>query len=137
MLGVLIAVWLPMVAVVALVTMPFDRGRYAAGWLFRRLTVVHQRLNPMWHFRVVGELPPDPRRPYVVVANHESFVDILLDLPPALGDEVAGQGPVLQVPGRGLADAHGRRHPARARRPRQRHGGDGAMPRTGSMPTCR
>jgi 1-acyl-sn-glycerol-3-phosphate acyltransferase len=23
-------------------------------------------------------MPPDPRRPYVVVANHESFVDILL-----------------------------------------------------------
>jgi len=77
-LGVVIALWLPMVAVVALVTRPFDRGRYAAGWLFRRLAVVHQRLNPLWHFRVVGELPPDPRRPYVVVANHESFVDILL-----------------------------------------------------------
>jgi len=77
-LGVVIAVWLPMVAVVTLVTKPFDRGRYAAGWLFRRLAVVHQTLNPLWRFRVVGELPPDPRRPYVVVANHESFVDILL-----------------------------------------------------------
>jgi 1-acyl-sn-glycerol-3-phosphate acyltransferase len=77
-LGVLLAIWLPLVAVVRLVTMPFDRGRYAAGWLFRRLAVVHQRLNPLWRFRAVGELPPDPRRPYVVVANHESFVDILL-----------------------------------------------------------
>jgi 1-acyl-sn-glycerol-3-phosphate acyltransferase len=77
-LGVVMVVWVPMVAAVALVTGPFDRGRYAAGWLFRRLAVVHQRLNPLWRFRVVGELPPDPRLPYVVVANHESFVDILL-----------------------------------------------------------
>jgi 1-acyl-sn-glycerol-3-phosphate acyltransferase len=77
-LAVVLVLWLPMVAVVRLVTMPFDPGRYAAGWLFRRLAVVHQTLNPMWRFRVRGELPPDPRRPYVVVANHESFVDILL-----------------------------------------------------------
>lgn len=77
-LGVVVVVWLPMVAVVRVVTMPFDPGRYAAGWLFRRLAVVHQKLNPLWTFRVRGELPPDPRRPYVVVANHESFVDILL-----------------------------------------------------------
>jgi len=77
-LGVVVILWLPMVALVRLVTMPFDPGRYAAGWLFRRLAVVHQRLNPLWTFRVVGDLPDDPRRPYVVVANHESFVDILL-----------------------------------------------------------
>lgn len=77
-LGVVIIVWLPMVAIVRLVTAPFDKGRYAAGWLFRRLTVVHQVLNPLWKFRTHGTLPPDPRRPYVVVSNHESFVDILL-----------------------------------------------------------
>ncbi len=77
-LGVLVALWLPMMAIVRLVTMPFDPGRYAAGWLFRRLAVVHAWFTPLWRFRVVGQLPPDPRRPYVVVANHESFVDILL-----------------------------------------------------------
>lgn len=77
-LGVVVIVWFPMVAIVRVVTAPFDRGAYAAGYLFRKLTVVHQRLTPLWRFRVVGEVPPDPRRPYVVVANHESFVDILL-----------------------------------------------------------
>ena len=77
-LGVVIIVWTPMVAVVRLVTMPFDRGAYAAGYLFRKLTVVHQRLTPLWQFRTSGELPDDMRRPYVVVSNHESFVDILL-----------------------------------------------------------
>lgn len=78
MIGVLVIVWTPMVAIVRLVTAPFDRGAYAAGYLFRKLAVAHQRLTPLWTFRVEGEVPDDPRRPYVVVANHESFVDILL-----------------------------------------------------------
>lgn len=77
-IGVLVIVWTPMVAVVRLVTAPFDRGAYAAGYLFRKLAVAHQRLTPLWTFRVDGAVPDDPRRPYVVVANHESFVDILL-----------------------------------------------------------
>jgi 1-acyl-sn-glycerol-3-phosphate acyltransferase len=77
-LGVLLIVWVPLVGVVWLFTVPFDRGRYAPGWLWRRIAVVHQVLNPLWRFRTHGQLPPDPRRPYVVVANHESFVDILL-----------------------------------------------------------
>ena len=77
-LGVLVVVWLPLVAAVRLVTAPFDPGRYAAGLLFRKLAVVHEKLTPLWHFTVTGDVPDDPRRPYVVVANHESFVDILL-----------------------------------------------------------
>lgn len=76
--GVLLIIWVPLVGIVRLVTAPFDKGRYAAGFLFRKFAVVHQMLNPLWHFDVVGEPPADPRRPYVVVANHESFVDILL-----------------------------------------------------------
>ena len=77
-LGVLVIVFTPMVAITRLVTAPFDPGRYHAGYLFRRLTVIHQQLNPLWSFSVSGEIPTDPRHPYVFVANHESFVDILL-----------------------------------------------------------
>src|SRR6478735_3202764 len=53
-LGVVVIVWVPMVAIVWLVTAPFDKGRYAAGYLFRKLTVVHQWLNPLWRFRTSG-----------------------------------------------------------------------------------
>jgi 1-acyl-sn-glycerol-3-phosphate acyltransferase len=77
-LAVVVVVWVPMVAVVRLVTAPFDKGHYAAGYLFRRLTVVHQLLNPLWRFRTSGVKIADPRRPYIVVANHQSFVDMLL-----------------------------------------------------------
>jgi 1-acyl-sn-glycerol-3-phosphate acyltransferase len=77
-LAVVVIVMLPIVAVIRVVTAPFDSGRYHAGLAFRKVAVIHQELNPLWRFRVTGNVPIDPRRPYVVVANHESFVDILL-----------------------------------------------------------
>lgn len=71
-------VWLPLLALLRLVTWPFDKGRYWAGYLFRQVAVITSTLNPLWRFKVSGIMPADPRRPYVVVSNHESFVDILL-----------------------------------------------------------
>lgn len=71
-------IWLPLMAITRLVTAPFDKGRYWVGYLFRQIGVVTATLNPLWRFRVTGTMPKDPRRPYVVVSNHESFVDILL-----------------------------------------------------------
>jgi len=68
----------PIVALVRLVTWPFDPGAYAAGYTFRKVVVPITTLNPLWRFRTSGELPDDMRRPFVVVANHESFVDMLL-----------------------------------------------------------
>lgn len=76
--GVSVILWLPMVAVVRLVTIPFDRGAYAAGYLFRKVVMPNAVLNPLWKFKTSGELPADMRHPYVVVANHESFVDMVL-----------------------------------------------------------
>ncbi len=77
-LGVLVLAFTPIVAIIRLVTMPFDKGAYAAGYVFRKLTPIHSALNPLWKFSTSGTLPADMRRPYVAVANHESFVDILL-----------------------------------------------------------
>ncbi len=76
--GLLAILWLPLMAIVRVITAPFDKGRYWTGYLFRKLPVVHQHINPLWTFRVSGQIPADPRRPYIVVSNHESFVDILL-----------------------------------------------------------
>jgi len=66
------------VSLVWLCTAPFDPGRYAAGRAFRHLAVLGTWLNPFWHFRTTGVAVADPRRPYVVVANHESYADIFL-----------------------------------------------------------
>ncbi len=77
-LVVCVLLWLPLMLAIWLVTAPFDRGRYAVGYFFRKIAVVEAALNPLWRFRCTGAMPADPRRPYVVVSNHESFVDILL-----------------------------------------------------------
>lgn len=77
-LGIIVIVWVPLVGIVWCVTVPFDKGRYWPGWLFRKLCVVHNWFNPLWRFRTSGDMITDPRRPYVVVSNHESFVDMLL-----------------------------------------------------------
>lgn len=67
----------PVVALVYACTAPFDKGRYAAGRAFRLVGVTAMRLNGLWRFRVRGTLA-DPRRPYVVIANHESYADVFL-----------------------------------------------------------
>src|SRR5918996_6112348 len=77
-LVICILLWFPLLIVVLLLTAPFDRGRYVTGYLFRRIGPVMAGLNPLWRFRYSGKMPPDPRRPFVVVSNHESFADIML-----------------------------------------------------------
>ena len=71
-------IWFPLMLLLWLGTAPFDRGRYAVGYLFRQIGPVVATLNPLWRFRTEGSVPEDSRRPYVVVSNHESFTDILL-----------------------------------------------------------
>lgn len=76
--GILALLWLPWLALVWLATAPRDPGRYAVGRWFRRAAVTAVALNPLWRFRWSGVRIHDPRRPYVAVANHESFADIFL-----------------------------------------------------------
>jgi len=70
----LIVVWLPAVALVWLLDR--DPARYATGRMFRRLGAAMTRGTGLWHVQVEGWLPDDPRRPYVVVSNHQSHADI-------------------------------------------------------------
>jgi 1-acyl-sn-glycerol-3-phosphate acyltransferase len=77
--GIIIGfLWVPWLGLVWLCTAPWDPGRYVVGRWFRRAAVLVTTLNPLWKFRVTGVRIPDPRRPYVAVANHESFADIFL-----------------------------------------------------------
>jgi 1-acyl-sn-glycerol-3-phosphate acyltransferase len=76
--GLIVFVWLPMMLVLFAVTVPFDKGRYVVGRWFRIAAMMVAKANPFWRFRTSGIRVDQPRRPYVVVANHESFADILL-----------------------------------------------------------
>jgi 1-acyl-sn-glycerol-3-phosphate acyltransferase len=75
---VVATLWLPLLAVIYVLTVPRDPGRYTVGRWFRRAAMVAVGLNPFWRFRVSGVHIPDPRRPYVAVSNHESYADIFL-----------------------------------------------------------
>jgi 1-acyl-sn-glycerol-3-phosphate acyltransferase len=77
-LGALAVLILPMVALWRLVGWPVDRWNYLGGRLFRVIAVAMVGLSPRWRFEVRGMPPANPRNPYVVVANHESFADIVL-----------------------------------------------------------
>jgi 1-acyl-sn-glycerol-3-phosphate acyltransferase len=76
--AVIVVLWVPLLAVIYLVTVPRDPGRYTVGRWFRRSAVAAVAVNPLWEFRTSGYVPPDPRRPYVAVSNHESYADIFL-----------------------------------------------------------
>lgn len=77
-LAMSVLIYTPIVAIVRIVTLPFDRGAYWAGYVFRKVVMPTSYLNPLWTFRTSGPIPDDMRKPYVVVANHESFVDMIL-----------------------------------------------------------
>jgi 1-acyl-sn-glycerol-3-phosphate acyltransferase len=74
--GILIPAWLPLLAIRRL----FDRDpvRYRTGYLFRKLGKALTWVNPAWRLHISGETISDPRRPYVVVSNHQSLADIPL-----------------------------------------------------------
>jgi 1-acyl-sn-glycerol-3-phosphate acyltransferase len=73
----LIVLALPVQALLFAVTAPFDRNRAVAGRFLRMVGALITRTFPPWRLRIEGRWPAD-RRAYVVVANHQSMLDILM-----------------------------------------------------------
>ena len=69
---------LPVMLVLYALTIWRDPGRYLVGRAFRQIGVLTFLVNPLWTVRISGVRIENPRRPFVVVSNHESFADILL-----------------------------------------------------------
>jgi 1-acyl-sn-glycerol-3-phosphate acyltransferase len=72
----LIILALPVQAALLLLTAPFDRNRAVAGRFLRLVGVLITMTFPPWRLRVEGRWPG--KGPFVVVANHQSILDILL-----------------------------------------------------------
>lgn len=73
-----LVLFFPLIMAWRILGWPFDRMNYFGGRLFRLAGALTARLTPRWNFKVRGVFPTNPRHPYVVVANHESFADMLL-----------------------------------------------------------
>ncbi|HWP66882.1 MAG TPA: lysophospholipid acyltransferase family protein [Candidatus Limnocylindria bacterium] len=68
----------PVALLLWLVTAPFDRRlvwqhRFTSWW-----ASLYTRLNPLWRVTVEGAERIDPAATYVMISNHQSFVDILV-----------------------------------------------------------
>ena len=70
----IIVLGLPVLALLVLVTVPFDRTRRIPGLFLRRLGSTPTYVFPFWHIRIEGEQPSTGA--YVCVSNHQSFLDI-------------------------------------------------------------
>jgi 1-acyl-sn-glycerol-3-phosphate acyltransferase len=72
----LIAIGLPIQALLLVLTYPFDRNRAVAGRFLRFVGGGISRCFPPWHLDIQGRWPAGG--PFVVVANHQSILDILM-----------------------------------------------------------
>ncbi|HEX9052639.1 MAG TPA: lysophospholipid acyltransferase family protein [Anaeromyxobacter sp.] len=72
----LIVLALPVQAVLLLLSAPFDRNRAVPGRFLRFVGVAISGTFPPWRLGVEGTWPAGG--PFVVVANHQSMLDILL-----------------------------------------------------------
>ncbi len=74
--AVILLLTLPVQALLWLACVPFDRNRRVAGRFSRLAAVAVTKTYPPWRLSVEGGWPAGG--PYVVVANHQSLLDILL-----------------------------------------------------------
>lgn len=63
---------------VYLLTFPFDRQRLLPNKMVKLLAWVMLRANPRWHIDIKGDDPKKVKQPTIVVANHQSFLDMPL-----------------------------------------------------------
>ena len=73
---ILIVCWFPLLLLIRLTDR--DPVHYRTGCWFRRLGVAMTKVNPFLQLDISGYTVRDPRRPYVVVSNHQSLADIPL-----------------------------------------------------------
>ncbi len=74
--GILLLFWFIMLSFSRLFNR--DPVAYRTGYLFRKIGNAITFVNPRWRLHISGEVISNPRRPYVVVCNHQSLADIPL-----------------------------------------------------------
>jgi 1-acyl-sn-glycerol-3-phosphate acyltransferase len=75
---VVAAAMFPLAVATWLVTLPFDRRRVVLHRFTCLWASLYTWFSPVWSVHVVGRERVDPRRTYVMVANHLSLVDIFV-----------------------------------------------------------
>jgi len=68
----------PLTFILWLLALPFDRERIITHWLLVYQSLIFTRLMPIWKVSVEGRNKAKRNTTYVVIANHQSILDILL-----------------------------------------------------------
>jgi 1-acyl-sn-glycerol-3-phosphate acyltransferase len=68
----------PLTFIIWLLALPFDRRKVIIHWLLMYQSMILVRLIPIWTVDITGREKAVPGTTYVIIANHQSIVDILL-----------------------------------------------------------
>jgi 1-acyl-sn-glycerol-3-phosphate acyltransferase len=73
-----LVVFLPVIFIVWLLVLPFDRERSVVHWMLIYLAVIVSYIVPIWKIKIEGRKKALPGVTYVIISNHQSILDILL-----------------------------------------------------------
>jgi len=73
-----IAILFPVTLIAWLLVLPFDRHRFVTHWILIYQSVIISALIPIWKVDITGREKAIKGTTYVVIANHQSTLDILL-----------------------------------------------------------
>jgi len=71
-------IFLPVIFIIWLLVLPFDRNRVVIHWLLVCQANVISHLVPIWKIKVKGREKAIPGTTYVIICNHQSILDILI-----------------------------------------------------------
>jgi len=73
-----IGVLFPMTFIIWVIVLPFDRQRFVTHWLLVYQAIIISTLIPIWKIKIEGREKAARDSTYVIIANHQSILDILL-----------------------------------------------------------
>lgn len=73
-----IVFFFPLTLIIWLITLPFDRKRVITHMVLMYQSYILVKLMPIWKVRITGRERAQRGQTYVIIANHQSILDILL-----------------------------------------------------------
>jgi 1-acyl-sn-glycerol-3-phosphate acyltransferase len=73
-----ILLFFPLIFIVWLIVLPFDRNRTVTHWMLIYQAVIITSIMPIWKINIEGREKAVPGTTYVIISNHQSILDILL-----------------------------------------------------------
>ncbi len=74
----IIGVVFPIIFIIWLILLPFDRKRIVTHWLLVYQAIILSTVIPIWNIKIEGREKASGHSTYVIIANHQSILDILL-----------------------------------------------------------